>query len=51
MLRLGGQALVSIANAEDVLHAIAFLQYIDEALDHIVQARAEASAGDDRCPG
>ena len=48
MAALVGQSFVAIANPGDVLHVVLIVEHCDDSLDHVIQARAESSARDDR---
>ena len=44
------EALVAVAEAVDLLHAVVKRELHDDAADHVVDARTEAAAGDDAHP-
>ena len=43
-----GESAVAAANAPDLPHAVVVVQRVDEVVDDVVQARAQAAARDDR---
>ena len=50
-LRIASQALVAVAEAENVTHAVVLRQPQHQAADHVVQARAQSPARHDADPG